>query len=49
LEAEMAAKMAWIEDIKEWTDGIDGEWQALLDDLPNGSRNRNMPGYTKSR
>jgi len=38
LEAEMAANMTWIEDIKEWTDGIDGEWQALLDDLLNGSR-----------
>ena len=33
LEAEMAAEMSWIEDIREWTDGIDGEWQALLDDL----------------
>ena len=33
LEAEMARNMTWIEDIREWTDGIGGEWQALLDDL----------------
>ena len=33
LEAEMAANMSWIDDIREWTDGVDGEWQALLDEL----------------
>jgi len=33
LEAEMAANMTWIEDIRQWTDGIDGEWQARLDEL----------------
>jgi len=33
LEAEMAANMSWIEDIRQWTDGIDGEWQARLDAL----------------
>ena len=38
LEAEMAANMSWIEDIREWTDGIDGEWQALLDELVGRSR-----------
>ncbi len=37
LEAEMAADMTWIEDIREWTDGIGGEWQALLDDVIDGS------------
>jgi len=37
LEAEMAANMTWIEDIREWTDGIDGEWRALLDNLLDGS------------
>jgi Xaa-Pro aminopeptidase len=37
MEAEMAASMTWIEDIREWTDGIDGEWQALLDDLYDSS------------
>ncbi|CAB1085405.1 peptidase M24 [Olavius algarvensis Delta 1 endosymbiont] len=33
LEAEMAANMTWIEDIRQWTDGIDGEWQARLDEV----------------
>ena len=33
LEAEMAAELTWIEDIREWTDGVDGEWQALLNNL----------------
>jgi len=37
LEAEMAAKMTWIEDIREWTDGSGGEWRALLDNLIDGS------------
>jgi Xaa-Pro dipeptidase len=36
LEAEMAANMTWIEDIRQWTDGIDGEWRALLDNLLDG-------------
>ena len=25
LEAEMAANMTWVEDIREWTDGVEGE------------------------
>ena len=33
MEAEMAASMTWIEDIREWTDGIGGEWRALLENL----------------
>ena len=33
LEAEMARKMTWIQDIREWSDGIDGEWRACLDGL----------------
>ena len=37
LEAEMAAGMTWIEDIKEWTDGVGGEWRALLDNIIDGS------------
>jgi Xaa-Pro dipeptidase len=37
LEAEMAANMTWIDDIRQWTDGIDGEWQTLLDDLLGSS------------
>ena len=39
LEAEMAANMTWIEDIRKWTDGIDGEWQGRLDELVDGSTN----------
>ena len=37
LEAEMAADMTWIEDVREWTDGIGGEWRAHLDNLLDGS------------
>jgi Xaa-Pro aminopeptidase len=33
LEAEMARAMSWIEDIREWTDGVGGEWVAHLQDL----------------
>ena len=33
LEAEMARKMTWIEDIKEWSDGVDGEWRACLNNI----------------
>jgi len=33
LEAEMARKMTWIEDIREWSDGVNGEWQACLDNI----------------
>lgn len=39
LEAEMAANLSWIEDIKEWTDGIGGEWRALLDNVIGASNN----------
>ena len=38
LEAEMAANMTWVEDIREWTDGLDGEWQTLLDNLLDSSK-----------
>jgi len=33
LEAEMARKMTWIEDIKEWSDGVDEEWRACLNTI----------------
>jgi len=33
LEAEMACKMTWIEDIKEWSDGVDGEWRTCLNKI----------------
>jgi Xaa-Pro dipeptidase len=37
LEAEMAANMSWVEDIREWTDGAGGEWRQLLDESINSS------------
>jgi Xaa-Pro dipeptidase len=33
LEAEMARNMTWIENVREWTDGVDGEWVTPLRDL----------------
>lgn len=39
MEAEMAASMTWVEDIREWTDGIDGEWQSQLDNSFSGLKN----------
>ena len=33
LEAEMAGAMSWVADIREWTDGVGGEWRSLLDPL----------------
>ena len=33
LESEMAAAMTWIGDIRQWTDGRDGQWRKPLDDL----------------
>ncbi|MEE4599803.1 MAG: Xaa-Pro peptidase family protein, partial [Desulfobacteraceae bacterium] len=38
MEAEMAASMTWVEDIREWTDGIDGEWRTLLENLIESSK-----------
>ena len=42
LEAEMARAMAWIEDIREWTDGVGGEWVAHLQDLLGGLKNKRI-------
>ncbi len=33
LEAEMCTQMTWVQDVQEWSDGIDGEWRRLLDNL----------------
>lgn len=33
MEADMARNMSWIKDIREWADGVDGEWGAVLDKL----------------
>jgi Xaa-Pro aminopeptidase len=42
MEAEMAANMTWVEDIREWTDGIGGEWQTQLDDLFKRLKSNNI-------
>jgi Xaa-Pro aminopeptidase len=39
MEAEMAASMTWVEDIRQWTDGVDGEWQSQLDIFFSGLKN----------
>jgi len=36
MEADMARAMTWITDIREWIDGIDGEWMRHLSDLVAG-------------
>lgn len=33
MEAEMGRAMSWIAEVREWTDGIDGEWKRHLADL----------------
>jgi Xaa-Pro dipeptidase len=39
MEAEMARALSWVDDLREWTDGIDGEWVAYLRALvPTGAR-----------
>jgi len=39
LEAEMARKMTWIGDIKEWSDGVGGEWRTCLDNILKNKKN----------
>ena len=33
MEAEMARAMSWIVDVREWADGVDGEWMGHLANL----------------
>ena len=33
MEAEMARRMTWIEDVREWSDGAAGEWAGVLADI----------------
>jgi Xaa-Pro aminopeptidase len=42
LEAEMARAMTWIEDIREWTDGVGGGWVAHLQDLLGGLKSKRI-------
>lgn len=41
MESAMASKMTWIQDIRKWEDGVDGEWgsslRALLNQYSQGS------------
>ena len=43
LEAEMAEKMTWIENILEWSDGVDGEWRKCVQNII-GSKGRKKIG-----
>lgn len=36
MEAEMARAMTWVRDIREWTDGVDGEWMKHVPAVLNG-------------
>ncbi|MCP4544523.1 MAG: aminopeptidase P family protein [Chloroflexi bacterium] len=38
MEAEMAKAMTWVEDIREWTDGVNGEWRDHLGNLLGGRK-----------
>ena len=42
MEAEMATSMSRVEDIRQWTDGIGGEWQTQLDDSFNKLKSKNV-------
>ena len=48
LEAEMAHKMTWIEDIKEWSDGVGGEWRVCLDIIFKNEKNMKI-GIEKNK
>lgn len=39
LEAEMARAMTWIHDIREWSDGVAGEWLAHLQEMLGTNKN----------
>ncbi|MGD2178845.1 MAG: aminopeptidase P family N-terminal domain-containing protein [Anaerolineae bacterium] len=49
LEAEMARAMVWFDDIREWTDGVGGEWVTHLRDLFGGCADsqRSKTGMTE--
>ena len=39
MEAEMAAKMTGLDNIREWTDGVGSEWRSHLDELFGAAKN----------
>lgn len=48
LEAEMAEKMTWVENILEWSDGVDGEWRKCLQNII-GSKGRQTIGLEMNK
>ncbi|MFQ6023627.1 MAG: M24 family metallopeptidase [Acidiferrobacterales bacterium] len=42
MESEMASNMTWIQDIRKWVDGVDGEWMRPLRHLLGQRRNANI-------
>ena len=42
MESEMARTMSGVADIREWTDGVDGEWMKHVDDLLAGRHSRSI-------
>ena len=42
MESGMASNMTWIQDIRKWEDGIDGEWMSLLGELLNQYRQASL-------
>ena len=39
LEGEMARNLTWVVDVREWSDGVDGEWVTPLHNLLSGKEN----------
>ncbi len=42
MEAEMARHMTWIKDVREWVDGIDGEWTTPLENVVKRHKARTL-------
>jgi Xaa-Pro aminopeptidase len=42
MEAEMMRNLTWVQDVREWVDGIDGEWMRHVDAYFAGSRPRRV-------
>jgi Xaa-Pro aminopeptidase len=42
MEAEMARALSGLRDLREWTDGLDGEWMKHVSDLLGGKRARTI-------
>lgn len=42
MESEMGAEMTWIEDVRPWEDGKNGEWRTVLEQLIGASSRRKI-------